>query len=164
MSLPTELNGRRSVAGSQAVDCFARMYRAALTPGGETTPAAFARVAEAATALAKAIKKTGRTPELYIEINIAAEPQKAGIAPENLAEFLHGCRTTHGLTITGLMCIPPAEADPTPYFQTLKHLADIHALPHISLGMSADFEKAIACGATEIRLGTALFGPRPFPE
>ena len=113
-----------------------------------------------AAALAKAIQKTGRQPRLYVEVNIGQEEQKAGIAPEALGDFLRLCRETYALSITGLMCIPPQAADPVPHFQMLKSLADRHALPHLSMGMSADFTQAIACGATEVRIGTAIFGAR----
>ncbi len=115
---------------------------------------------ELAAALAKSMRKTGRQLPCYIEINIGHEPQKAGIAPEQLSEFLTLCRDTHGLNIIGLMCIPPADQNPQPYFAKLKKLANAHKLPHISMGMSADFECAIREGATEIRVGTAIFGER----
>jgi PLP dependent protein len=112
-----------------------------------------------ADALAKAIKKVGRTPKLYIEVNIGREPQKAGIAPEVLGDFLASCRERQ-LEIGGLMCIPPQADDPTPHFMMLKELAAQHKLPEISMGMSADFETAIHCGSTEVRIGTAIFGKR----
>jgi pyridoxal phosphate enzyme (YggS family) len=115
---------------------------------------------ELAKALAKSIGKIGRTPKLYIEVNIGNEPQKAGIAPDALPEFLDYCVQECGLTISGLMCIPPQGGDAAPYFRELKNYADQFSLPHISMGMSADFEIAIACGATEVRIGTALFGNR----
>ncbi|MDX2027510.1 MAG: YggS family pyridoxal phosphate-dependent enzyme [Alphaproteobacteria bacterium] len=113
-----------------------------------------------AAALSEAIKKTGRNPECYIEVNIGGELQKSGIAPEMLGDFLGFCRDSCGLNVTGLMALPPQHADPMPFFQQMKQLADTHKLPHLSLGMSGDFEAAIACGATEVRIGTALFGPR----
>ena len=116
--------------------------------------------AKLAAALAKAIQKTGCHPRLYVEINSGREAQKAGIAPEALDDFLHLCRDVYALTVTGLMCIPPQTDDPVPHFRLLKGLADRHALPHISMGMSADFSQAIACGATEVRIGTAIFGAR----
>ena len=115
-----------------------------------------------ADALVKAIRKTGRTPRLFIEINLGAEPQKAGIAPDSLAEFLVYCRKAE-LNVTGLMAIPPQNTGPEPFFRQLKSLADAHSLPHISMGMSDDFEAAIGRGATEVRVGTALFGVR-MPE
>jgi PLP dependent protein len=113
-----------------------------------------------AAALAAAIKKIGRTPVLYVEVNTGDEPQKAGVLPEALNAFLSLCRTSYGLNIEGLMCIPPLTDDPEPHFRLLKRLADEHGLPHISMGMSADFEAAIRCGATEVRTGTAVFGER----
>jgi PLP dependent protein len=114
-----------------------------------------------ATALAAAIKKEGRKPRLYVEVNVGNEPQKAGVAPKALSAFLRQCREEYGLNIEGLMCIPPESEDPEPHFRRLKKLADDNALLHISMGMSADFEKAIFCGATEVRVGTSIFGVRP---
>ena len=113
-----------------------------------------------AEALAKAIVKSGRAPRLSIEVNIGREPQKAGIMPEALPEFLTYCRDSLGLKIQGLMCIPPQGEDPRPFFQQMKKLADQHHLPNLSMGMSADFEDAIMCGATEVRVGSAIFGER----
>jgi pyridoxal phosphate enzyme (YggS family) len=114
-----------------------------------------------AASIAKAMMKVGRTPRLYIEVNIGNELQKAGIAPEQLPAFLDICTKTYGLTISGLMCIPPHGIPPEPFFTAMKVLADQHHLPHLSMGMSADFESAIRHGATEVRVGTALFGERP---
>ncbi len=116
-----------------------------------------------ADAVAKAIRKTGRAPSLYIEINIANEPQKAGILPEELEAFITYCREKCGLSITGLMCIPPHDLDPAPFFRLMRVMADTFALPHLSMGMSGDFETAIECGATEVRVGTAIFGERAYP-
>ncbi len=113
-----------------------------------------------AAAIAKAIRKLGKTPKLYIEINIGEEPQKAGIDPARAENFLALCRDSHGLLIDGLMCIPPENADPKNYFLALRNMAQKLSLPHISMGMSSDFETAIACGATEVRIGTAIFGKR----
>lgn len=111
-------------------------------------------------ALSEAIKKTGRAPECYIEVNIGGELQKSGVAPDMLGDFLSFCREGCGLTVTGLMALPPQHMDPTPFFRQMKQLADQYKLPNLSMGMSGDFEAAIACGATEVRIGTALFGPR----
>jgi pyridoxal phosphate enzyme (YggS family) len=111
-----------------------------------------------AMACAQAVKKTGRTPEFYIEVNSGEEHQKAGIAPAALDDFLAFCRVGCNLNVTGLMAIPPQHEDPAPHFNRLRELALRHKLPHLSMGMSADFEAAIRCGATEIRIGTALFG------
>lgn len=113
-----------------------------------------------AEALVRAIKKTGRTPLLYIQINIGREPQKAGVDPDDFAMFLKFCRESCGLKISGVMCIPPQKGDAKKYFAQVKSLADEHKLEHISMGMSADFETAIACGATEVRVGSAIFGER----
>ena len=113
-----------------------------------------------ADALAKAVKKVGRVPRFYIEVNVGGEAQKAGVAVAELEGFLRACREDYGLVVSGLMCIPPAEGDPVPYFRTLKALADRFGLGNISMGMSGDFEAAIACGATEVRVGTAVFGER----
>ncbi|MDP9127401.1 MAG: YggS family pyridoxal phosphate-dependent enzyme [Pseudomonadota bacterium] len=113
-----------------------------------------------ASALSAALRKTGRRPQFYIEVNTGGEPQKAGVAPGAFGEFLAFCRGDCGLTITGVMGLPPQHEDPSPHFRQLYELAQGHNLPHVSMGMSGDFEAAIACGATDIRLGTALFGPR----
>jgi pyridoxal phosphate enzyme (YggS family) len=116
-----------------------------------------------AQALSAEMAKAGRSIPCLIEVNIGAEPQKAGIAPEETAAFLDACRGDWKLEIAGLMCIPPAGEDPVPHFRRLKELADALALPRLSMGMSGDYEAAIAAGATEIRVGTALFGARPAP-
>jgi PLP dependent protein len=113
-----------------------------------------------AEALARATQKTGRAPRLYVEVNIGAEPQKTGVMPGELDGFLSFCRTPCGLTVSGLMCIPPRMDDPTPYFSRMKELADRYGMPHLSMGMSADFAIAIRCGATAVRIGTAIFGVR----
>ena len=114
-----------------------------------------------AEAVAKAIKKTGKHPRLYVEINIGNEPQKAGVAPDNLDEFLAFCRDQCGLPISGLMCIPPHDAPPEPFFDQMRELAARASLPNLSMGMSSDFEAALRHGATEVRVGTAIFGERP---
>ncbi|MGB4100701.1 MAG: YggS family pyridoxal phosphate-dependent enzyme [Alphaproteobacteria bacterium] len=116
-----------------------------------------------AQALAAEMRKQGRRPELLIEINIGREPQKAGIMPEALPEFLRLCRDDLDLPVRGLMCIPPQGQAPAPYFRQLADLADNHDLPERSMGMSGDFESAIMCGATEVRVGTTLFGGRRVP-
>jgi pyridoxal phosphate enzyme (YggS family) len=110
--------------------------------------------------LALAIAKTGRAPRLFIEINIGHEPQKAGIEPETLNEFLIYCRNRCQLKITGLMCIPPQGQDPRRHFTVMRELAKKFTLPRLSMGMSADYEIAVECGATEVRVGSAIFGPR----
>jgi pyridoxal phosphate enzyme (YggS family) len=113
-----------------------------------------------AEALAKALAKSRRALSCYIEINIGDETQKAGIAPEACGDFLKLCREQYKLNVTGLMCIPPRDRDPVPYFKSMQALALQHGLSNLSMGMSGDFEAAINCGATEVRIGTAIFGAR----
>jgi PLP dependent protein len=116
-----------------------------------------------AQALAAEMARTGRHIPCLIEVNIGAEPQKAGIAPEDSAAFFAACREEWKLEIAGLMCIPPADQDPVPHFRRLASLAAGLGLAELSMGMSGDYQAALACGATEIRIGTALFGSRPKP-
>ncbi|WP_431282643.1 YggS family pyridoxal phosphate-dependent enzyme [Humitalea sp. 24SJ18S-53] len=113
-----------------------------------------------AASLAAAIKATGRTPGLMVQVNTGDEPQKAGIPRAEAEAFCNTCRDEYGLTLSGLMCIPPAEADPAPHFAFLADLAARQNLPLLSMGMSGDFETAIALGATHVRVGTAIFGSR----
>lgn len=114
-----------------------------------------------AAALAEEMAKQQRRPNILIEVNIGNEPQKAGISPAALPDFYADCRDRLQLPIKGLMCIPPLGADPAPYFRALATQADQLQLPIRSMGMSGDFETAIACGSTAVRVGTALFGERP---
>jgi PLP dependent protein len=111
-------------------------------------------------ALQKEIARAGRAPTLFVEINTGAEPQKAGILPEDADDFLHYCRETYGLTISGLMCIPPLDEAPAPHFALTAKIAKRNGLKFLSMGMSADFPIAIAFGATHVRVGTAIFGSR----
>lgn len=113
-----------------------------------------------AAALAEAMRKEGRTPALLVQVNTGDEPQKAGIPRAEAEDFLRACREAHGLTISGLMCIPPAGADPRAHFAYLAALAAKHGLGTLSMGMSGDYEAAIAEGATHVRVGTAIFGSR----
>jgi pyridoxal phosphate enzyme (YggS family) len=116
-----------------------------------------------AAAIADAIVKEGRTPGLLVQVNTGDEPQKAGVPRAEAEVFLRACRDEYGLTVDGLMCIPPAEADPRPHFAYLAGLAAKHGLKTLSMGMSGDFETAIEEGATLVRVGTAIFGSRPYP-
>lgn len=111
-------------------------------------------------ALAKEIEKQGRRPRLFVEINTGAEPQKAGVLPEDSDAFLRACRDTYGLTIEGLMCIPPSEEPPAPHFALTAKIAARNGLALLSMGMSADFAVAIRFGATHVRVGSAIFGER----
>lgn len=113
--------------------------------------------------LAEEMAKRGRTPGLYVQVNTGEEPQKAGIAPKEAAAFVARCREVHGLAITGLMCIPPAEDLPGPHFALLAKIAGDCGLSTLSMGMSADYEIAIQHGATHVRVGSAIFGARHYP-
>ena len=113
-----------------------------------------------AEALAKEIAKGGRKPLLFAEINTGAEPQKAGILPQDADGLLAACRDRYGLVISGLMCIPPADEAPAPHFALTAKIAKRNGLSLLSMGMSADFPLAIAFGATHVRVGTAIFGER----
>lgn len=113
-----------------------------------------------ALALAAALKETGRRPRLYVQVNTGAEEQKAGILPQDADAFIADCRTVHGLEISGLMCIPPANEPPSPHFALLAQIARRNGIAILSMGMSADFAAAIQCGATHVRIGSAIFGQR----
>jgi len=114
-----------------------------------------------ADALASAIAREGRQPDLLIEVNLGCEPQKSGVPRDQADAFISACQARFGPALTGLMGIPPAAADPAPHFAWLAACARRHGLGVLSMGMSADFPAAIAAGATHIRLGTAIFGARP---
>jgi pyridoxal phosphate enzyme (YggS family) len=111
-------------------------------------------------ALAAAMAKLGLRPDCFIQVNIGDEPQKGGCAVADLPLLLDQARAA-GLPLAGLMCIPPAEVEPAPYFALLAKLARRHGLAGLSMGMSADYETAVTIGATHVRVGTALFGERP---
>ena len=113
-----------------------------------------------AAALASEIQRQGKAPKLLIQVNIGLEPQKAGIAPAGTAAFAARCKREYGLPISGLMCIPPFDENPLPYFEKLSALRQELELPELSMGMSGDFEDAIAAGATIVRVGSAIFGSR----
>ncbi|RUW47989.1 MAG: YggS family pyridoxal phosphate-dependent enzyme [Mesorhizobium sp.] len=110
--------------------------------------------------LTKEIVRQGRAPKLYVQVNTGSEPQKAGIEPREAVAFVKRCREVHGLTIEGLMCIPPADENPGPHFALLEKLAREAGVAGLSMGMSGDYETAIAFGATSIRVGSAIFGSR----
>lgn len=111
------------------------------------------------TALQKAMAKSGRRPACFIQVNIGDEDQKGGCAVADLPALLEACRAAD-TPIVGLMCIPPADVEPAPYFALLARLGRRHGLPALSMGMSSDFETAVTLGATHLRVGTALFGER----
>jgi pyridoxal phosphate enzyme (YggS family) len=116
--------------------------------------------ASLAEALAKEIAKQARRPLLFVEINTGAEPQKSGVLPKDADSFLATCRDRYGLAISGLMCVPPFDEAPAPHFALTAQIARRNGLSLLSMGMSADFETAIAFGATHVRVGTAIFGAR----
>ncbi len=113
-----------------------------------------------AAALAAEMKRQQKSPKLYVQVNTGLEPQKAGVPPSEVGVFLKRIRHEHGLELEGLMCIPPAEDQPAQHFALLARLARENGLAVISMGMSGDYEEAIAHGATHIRVGSALFGAR----
>ncbi|MET3664229.1 YggS family pyridoxal phosphate-dependent enzyme [Caulobacter sp. 1776] len=112
--------------------------------------------------LADEIQRAGKAPRLYVQVNTGEEPQKAGIVPAEADDFVAACRKTYGLTIEGLMCIPPVDADPAPHFAGLRAIAARNGVEKLSMGMSDDFETAIAEGATSVRVGSAIFGRRDY--
>lgn len=113
-----------------------------------------------ARALARHMDETGHRPDCLIQVNTGEEPQKAGILPGAADEFIRMCREEFALPITGLMCIPPADEEPSLHFALLREIAKRNGLVQLSMGMSADYEIAVAFGATLVRVGTAVFGPR----
>ena len=115
-----------------------------------------------ADALASAIQRAGRTPKLFVEVNTGAEPQKAGILPEDADAFIALCRSKYGLAIEGLMCIPPAQELASPHFALLGEIAKRNGVKQLSMGMSADWPLAVQLGATCIRVGSAIFGARAY--
>lgn len=114
-----------------------------------------------AEAIADAAEREGRMPGLFVQVNVGDEPQKGGVARDDADAFIEAMRRRFGDKLRGLMCIPPAEQDPVPHFRWLRDCAAQHGLSQLSMGMSGDFPQAIACGATLVRVGTAIFGHRP---
>jgi pyridoxal phosphate enzyme (YggS family) len=113
-----------------------------------------------AAAIAAEMKKQAKPLKLFVQVNTGREPQKAGVDPDAVDGFLKECREIHGLEISGLMCIPPADQDPKPHFELLRGIARRNGLEQLSMGMSGDYAAAIACGATHVRVGSAIFGTR----
>jgi uncharacterized pyridoxal phosphate-containing UPF0001 family protein len=102
----------------------------------------------------------GRRPDCFIQINTGEEPQKAGVIPRDADAFIRSCRDDHRLPVVGLMCIPPADEEPSLHFALLAEIAKRNGLHELSMGMSADYEIAVQFGATLVRVGTAIFGER----
>ncbi len=113
-----------------------------------------------ADALVAERERSGRCPVLFVQVNTGEEPQKAGIPPREADAFIEDCRRK-ALPVEGLMCIPPADEEPSPHFALLREIARRHGLSRLSMGMSGDFPIAVRFGATEVRVGTAIFGARP---
>lgn len=114
-----------------------------------------------ADAIAEAAEREGRCPALFVQVNVGDEPQKGGVARAEADPFIAAMQARFGAHVKGLMAIPPLQADPVPHFRWLADCARRHGLADLSMGMSADFREAIACGATYVRIGTAIFGHRP---
>lgn len=112
-------------------------------------------------AIARAGDRLGSLPDLFVQVNTGDEPQKAGVPRAQAPAFIAGCKERFGSRVKGLMCIPPDDEDPRPHFRWLAALAGENGLKTLSMGMSGDFEVAIAEGATLVRVGSAIFGPRP---
>jgi pyridoxal phosphate enzyme (YggS family) len=110
--------------------------------------------------LAKEIQVAGKSPDLFIQVNTGLEPQKAGIHPQDVDQFVRACHDTYSLPVSGLMCIPPVNEEPALHFALLAKLAKRNGLTKLSMGMSGDFETAIEMGATHVRVGSAIFGSR----
>ena len=104
--------------------------------------------------------RQGRTPRLYVQVNTGTESQKSGVAPAEVDALVEVCRGRYDLAVSGLMCLPPMNENPGPHFALLAKLAARLDLPDLSMGMSADFEIAVELGATHVRVGSAVFGPR----
>ncbi|MGL4488336.1 MAG: YggS family pyridoxal phosphate-dependent enzyme [Rhizobiaceae bacterium] len=115
-----------------------------------------------AAALSAEMKKQGRTPKLFVQVNTGLEEQKAGIDPRETVAFVARCRDVHGLAVEGLMCIPPADENPGPHFALLRKLARECGVGQLSMGMSGDYETAIDFGASHVRVGSAIFGVRDY--
>ena len=117
-----------------------------------------------ARALAEEMERAGKSPRLFVQVNTGEEPQKAGVSPAETVPFVALCRETFGLSIDGLMCIPPFEEEPAMHFALLAKLAATVGVKELSMGMSGDFARAVAFGATYVRVGTAIFGARATTE
>lgn len=114
-----------------------------------------------ARALTAEMVRTGRRPDCFVQVNTGEEPQKAGVLPGDADTFIAACRDEYRLPIVGLMCIPPVDEEPSLHFALLADIAARNGISGLSMGMSDDFETAVAFGATHVRIGTAVFGPRP---
>ena len=112
--------------------------------------------------IGRQIVRQGRAPRLYVQVNTGGEPQKAGVGPAEAEAFVARCRTEFGLSVEGLMCIPPAGDAPGPHFALLRKIAGEAGVGRLSMGMSGDYETAVGFGATSVRVGSAIFGARDY--
>jgi PLP dependent protein len=117
-----------------------------------------------ARALAEEMARAGKRPRLFIQVNTGAEPQKAGVLPQDADAFVSACREKFGLEISGLMCVPPVDEQASPHFALLADIARRNGLRELSMGMSSDYELAIQLGATYVRVGSAIMGARDYPQ
>ncbi len=117
--------------------------------------------AKLARVLAEEMKRTSKRPRLFVQVNTGEEPQKAGVPPIEVDEFVALCREDLGLVVEGLMCIPPLDEEPAMHFALLAKIAARLGIEELSMGMSGDFGRAVQFGATYVRIGTAIFGARP---
>ncbi|PWB79520.1 MAG: YggS family pyridoxal phosphate-dependent enzyme [Methylocystaceae bacterium] len=117
-----------------------------------------------AKALADEMKRQGKSPRLLVQVNTGAEPQKAGVLPQEADAFIKECRERYGLRIAGLMCVPPVDQQASPHFALLAEIAARNGLGELSMGMSADYELAIQQGATHVRIGSAIMGERDYSK
>lgn len=159
----TRWSARRGVAGLQL-----RLIGPLQTNKAEDAVALFDAIdsldrPKLAAALAEAAQKLGRSPVVLIQVNTGEESQKAGVSPAEADAFIKAARETYGLPVRGLMCIPPADEEPAMHFALLAKIAARNGLAELSMGMSHDFETAIRFGATQVRVGSALFGDRASP-
>lgn len=119
--------------------------------------------AKLARRIAAISEEVGRRPEIFIQVNTGAEPQKAGVLPEDTDDLVTLCRDELGLSVLGLMCIPPVDEEPSMHFSLLAKIAARNGLSSLSMGMSGDYDIAVQFGATHVRVGSAIFGERPKP-
>lgn len=110
--------------------------------------------------LSEEMSRSGRQRDCFVQVNVGEEPQKAGAPPMEADRFIAECRERYRLRVRGVMCIPPFDQEPSPYFALSAKIAERNGLPWVSMGMSGDYEIAIAFGATHVRIGAAIFGPR----
>lgn len=115
-----------------------------------------------AKALAEEMARTGKRPRLFVQVNTGAEPQKAGVLPQDADAFIAACREKYGLEISGLMCVPPVDEQASPHFALLADIAARNGIRELSMGMSSDYELAIQLGATYVRVGSAIMGARDY--